>query len=96
LQPIIAKKKRKNRKSVLPAKHLATMKTLYLVVMLLFMFAGGGFCLGGTGGGLTGLILLNCIGLYLTGGFHKQSKLPAATLSHDLPQGLLCDEDSVG
>jgi hypothetical protein len=72
------------------------MKTLYLVVTLLFLFAGGGFCLGGTGGGLTGLILLNCIGLHLTGGFHRQSKPPAATFSRGLPSGLLRDESSVG
>jgi len=50
------------------------MKTLFLVVTLLFLFAGGGFCLGGSGGGLMGLILLNCIGLQLTGGFRMQSK----------------------
>ena len=71
------------------------MKTLFLVVTLLFLFAGGGFCLGGTGGGLTGLILLNCIGLHLTGGFHRQTKLPAVTFSRDLPSGLR-DEGSVG
>jgi hypothetical protein len=50
------------------------MKTLFLVVMLLLLFAGSGFCLGGPGGGLTGLILLNCIGLHLTGGFRMQRK----------------------
>jgi hypothetical protein len=42
--------------------------------MLLFLFAGTGFCLRGMGGGLTGLILLNCIGLHLTGGFRMQRK----------------------
>ena len=71
------------------------MKTVFLVVTLLSLFAGGGFCLGGTGGGLTGLILLNCIGLHLTGGFHMQSKPPAATFSSDLRSGLR-DEGSVG
>jgi hypothetical protein len=71
-----------------PAEYLAAMKTLFLVVMLLFLFAGGGFCLGGPGGGLSGLILLNCIGLQLTGGFRMRSKPPAATLSRDLPSGL--------
>jgi hypothetical protein len=63
--------------------------------MLLSLFAGGGFCLGGPGGGLTGLILLNCIGLHLTGGFRMQSKPPAATFSRDLRSGLR-DEGSVG
>jgi hypothetical protein len=71
------------------------MKTLFLVATLLFLFAGGGFCLGGTGGGLTGLIMLNCIGLHLTGGFHRQSKLPTAALLRHLPSGLR-GEDSVG
>jgi hypothetical protein len=80
---------------VLPPKHLAAMKMLYLVVTLLFLFAGGGFCLGGTGGGLTGLIMLNCIGLHLTGGFHRQSKPPAAMLSYLIMSGLR-DESSVG
>ena len=51
--------------------------------MLLFLFAGSGFYLGGPGGGLTGLILLNCIGLQLTGGFRMQSK-PVKT--EDVPQ----------
>jgi hypothetical protein len=81
--------------SVLPAKHLAAMKTLFLVVTLLSLFAGGGFCLGGAGGGLTGLILLNCIGLHLTGGFHPPSKPPTATFSRDLRPGLR-DGGSVG
>jgi hypothetical protein len=82
---------------VLPAEYLAAMKTLFLVVALLFLFAGGGFCFGGPGGGLTGLILLNCIGLHLTGGFHLQSnKPPAATFSRNMPSGLLRDEGSVG
>jgi hypothetical protein len=75
--------------------YLAAMKTLFLVVALLFLFAGGGFCLGGTGGGLIGLILLNCVGLHLTGGFHMQSKPPASTFSRDLRLGLR-DEGSVG
>ena len=51
--------------------------------MLLLLFAGSGFCLGGSGGGLMGLILLNCIGLQLTGGFRMQTKPPAATLSRE-------------
>jgi hypothetical protein len=72
------------------------MKTLLLVVALLFLFAGGGFCLGGPAGGLIGLILLNCIGLHLTGGFHRQSKSPAVTFSRDLRSGLMRDESSVG
>ena len=55
--------------------------------MLLLLFAGGGFCLGGSGGGLMGLILLNCIGLQLTGGFRMQSNPPAATLSRDMQSG---------
>jgi hypothetical protein len=76
-------------------KYLAAMKTLFLVVTLLSLFAGGGFCLGGSGGGLIGLILLNCIGLHLTGGFHMQSKPPAVTLSRDMPSSL-SDEGSVG
>jgi hypothetical protein len=76
--------------------HLAAMKTSFLVVALLFLFAGGGFCLGGSFGGLTGLILLNCIGLHLTGGFRLQSKPPAATFSSDMRSGLLRDESSVG
>ena len=71
------------------------MKTLFLVVTLLLLFAGGGFCLGGSVGGLTGLILLNCIGLHLTGGFHRQNKPPAAVLLRDLPSGLR-DGGSVG
>lgn len=50
--------------------------------MLLFLFAGGGFCLGGAGGGLTGLILLNCIGLHLTGGFRMQSERDEMTTNH--------------
>jgi hypothetical protein len=76
--------------------YLAAMKTSFLVVVLLFLFAGGGFCLGGPVGGLIGLILLNCIGLHLTGGFHRQSKPPAATFSRDLPAALLRGEGSVG
>jgi hypothetical protein len=82
---------------VLRVKHLAAMKTLFLIVTLLFLFAGGGFCLGGPVGGLIGLILLNCIGLHLTGGFYIQSKPPpAAMLSRDMPSGLLHDEGSMG
>ncbi len=50
------------------------MKTIFLVATLLFLFAGSGFCLGGAGGGLAGLIVLDCIGLHLTGGFRMQSK----------------------
>ena len=50
------------------------MKALFLVATLLFLFAGSGFCLGGVGGGLAGLMLLNCIGLHLTGGFRIRSK----------------------
>ena len=69
-------------------KHLAAVKILFLVVTLLFLFAGGGFCLGGIGGGLTGLILLDCVGLHLTGGFHRQSKPRAATFSRDMQVGL--------
>jgi len=42
--------------------------------MLLLLFGGSGFCLGGEGGGLTGLILLDCIGIHLTGGFRMQRK----------------------
>jgi hypothetical protein len=80
---------------MLPIEHFAAVKTLLLVASLLFLFAGSGFCLGGPGGGLTGLILLNCIGLQLTGGFHRQSKPPGATLSRDLPSGLH-DEGSAG
>ena len=68
--------------SVLPLEHFETMKTLFLVVMLLFLFAGSGFCLGGAGGGLTGLILLNCIGLHLTGGFRIQSKRDEMTANY--------------
>ena len=63
--------------------------------MILFLFAGSGFYLGGVGGGLTGLILLDCIGLHLTGGFRMQSKPPAATFSRDLRSDLR-DEGSVG
>jgi hypothetical protein len=80
---------------VIQAKHLAAMKTLFLVVTLLSLFAGGGFCLGGPVGSLIGLILLNCIGLHLTGGFHRQSKPPAETFSRDLRPGLR-DEGSAG
>jgi hypothetical protein len=80
---------------MLPKEYLAPMKTLFLVVTLLFLFAGGGFCLGGPVGGVIGLILLNCIGLHLTGGFHMQSKPSAATFSRDMRSGLR-DEGSVG
>jgi len=50
------------------------MNILLISVVLLLLFAGSGYCLGGAGGGLTGLILLNCIGLHFTGGFRMQSK----------------------
>jgi hypothetical protein len=52
------------------------MKTLFLVVMLLVLFASSGFCLGGSGGGLMGLILLNCIGLQFTGGLRLPGNPP--------------------
>jgi len=71
------------------------MKTLFLVVVLLFIFAVGGFYLGGPVGGLISLILLNCIGLHLTGGFRMQNKPPAMTFSRDM-QSNLPDEGSVG
>jgi hypothetical protein len=53
---------------MLPAELLVAMKTLFLVVKLLFLFGGSGFCLGGPVGGVFGLILLICIVLQLTSG----------------------------
>jgi hypothetical protein len=55
--------------------------------MLPFFFAGCGFCLAGLIGGVIGLILLICLFLHFTGGFHTQSKSSDADLSRDTISG---------
>jgi len=61
--------------------HLVGMKTLISLVMLPFFFAGSGFFLAGLIGGVVGLILLICLILQLTGGFHTRSKPSGEGLS---------------
>jgi hypothetical protein len=64
--------------------HLKTMSLLLVLLVPLLLFGGGGFCLGGSVGGLIGLILLICLILHFTGGFRTKSNPPAATLSRDM------------
>jgi hypothetical protein len=71
--------------------HLGDMKTLLFVIMLLFLFAGSGFYLGGSIGGVIGLILLICLFLHLTGGFSTQSKSPDAAISRETTGGRRSD-----
>ena len=56
------------------ATHLV-MNPVLFVLGLLILFGGGGFYLGGPaiGGGGFALFLLVCIGIYLKGGFRKES-----------------------
>lgn len=58
--------------SVATPCHLGGMKTLLSMILLPLFFAGSGFCLAGLIGGLIGLILLICLFLHFTGGFHTK------------------------
>ena len=51
------------------------MHPVLCVLILLILFGGGGFYLGGPaiGGGGFALLLLVCIGIYLKGGFRRES-----------------------
>ena len=51
------------------------MHPVLFVLILLILFGGGGFYLGGPaiGGGGFALFLLVCIGVYLRGGFRRES-----------------------
>jgi len=51
------------------------MHPVLFVLILLILFGGGGFYLGGPviGGGGFALLLLVCIGIYLKGGFRRES-----------------------
>ena len=71
--------------------HLRGMKTLLFVVMLLSLFAGSGFCLGGLIGGVIGLILLICLILHLTSGSRMQNKSPDVALSREATSGRRAD-----
>lgn len=75
--------------------HLGGMKTLLFIVMLLSLFAGSGFCLGGLIGGVIGLILLICLILHFTGGPHTHNKSPDVELSRETTSGRRAD-GSVG
>jgi len=67
--------------------HHGSMKTLLSLVLLPFFFAGSGFCLAGLIGGVVGLILLICLFLHFTGGFHTRSKPSDADLSRETTSG---------
>ena len=55
--------------------NFVSMHPVLFVLTLLILFGGGGFYLGGPaiGGGVFALLVLVCIGIYLKGGFRRES-----------------------